>query len=338
MLSKIDEFEFVQRIHLPKKTKHPIGYNFECPICDEGKSKGKKKRGFILSTSNKLDCTWYYCQNCGASFPFRTFLKDYDFSLYEEYLEKERKIFIEKIKEKNIPKSSQIRPIKPAKNEEKSIIKYYHLNESDGFIPVANSLSATKYCLKRKIPIEAARRFYFNEKITVESDGKKFYYHDMLVMPFYNGDKIYGYQARCIKNKTFYTFSQEGYKIYNFFNVDKNSNVYIFESIIDSLFVPNSIAMVGSSIQMIYVNQLKNPIFVFDNDQVDDTYNRMLKKIKKGYDIVIWPDTFKYKDVNEAICDGVTKEENYDIIKNNIFKETQAKIRLSVLKSRKRKK
>jgi len=49
-----------QHTKRPTKLKHRVGvYNFECPICNEGKSAGKKKRGYFMA-----DEGYFYCHNC----------------------------------------------------------------------------------------------------------------------------------------------------------------------------------------------------------------------------------------------------------------------------------
>ena len=44
-----------------KRTRREI-YNFECPICNEGKSKNKKRRGYFFENEK-----YFFCQNCQRS-------------------------------------------------------------------------------------------------------------------------------------------------------------------------------------------------------------------------------------------------------------------------------
>ncbi len=334
MLDKFEEMEFISRVNLPRMTRVPSGYNFECFYCKEGKSAGRKKRGFILTNSHKHNYNTYSCRNCGVTHSFKHFLQDYSSSLYEEYEEKEKKIWLENIRKKEIEVKKKPTKKKPTKTIsdlpfESSILM--DLSEENGFILAKQHKAATNYCLKRKIPLRAFKGFYFNKDIEVESNGKMHHYYNMLVMPFYYKEKIYGYQARSIKNKTFYTCSSEGYKIYNLYNIDNSSRVYILESIMDSIFVANSIAMVGASISQEHLEIINDPVFVFDNDVSKDTLGRMIDIVEKGYKVVIWPPELKYKDVNEMIVNGYTKPKILKLINENIFEGVQAMIHLKVL-------
>lgn len=332
MLEQIDEYEFIQRVHIPRSIQTPAGLNFPCVFCHEGKSAGKKKRAFILTNSKKYNYNTYFCQNCGKNIPFKSFLEYWDQSLYEEYRNKEKTIYLEKIKKSFQP----IKKIENKKSVEDFKLKYFELKTSDGFIPANFHTKATQYCIRRKVPLDIFKGFYYNPSIKVKSGDKYFEYKNMLVMPFYHGDKIYGYQARSLKGKTFYTHSQEGQKIYNLYNVDSQKRVYIVEGIFDSFYLDNCIAMVAASISKHHLEMLKDPVFVYDNDCMVDTYNRMEKMIDKGYSVVFWPMDTSFKDINEAICSGLSKEEIKQIIDKNTHEGIQAKIRLKIYNSRKK--
>ena len=51
--------------------------------------------------------------------------------------------------------------------------------------------------------------------------------------------------------------------------------------------------------------------------------------IDKGYNLVLWPDDVKEKDINDMILSGKTKEEVQKIIKDNTYQGTMAKIRFA---------
>lgn len=215
--------------------------------------------------------------------------------------------------------------------------EFIKLIEKDGFIPAKSHRPAAEYCSRRKIPLKVFKGFYYNEEIKVIKDnGKKFSYRDMLTMPFYFGSKIYGYQARSLEGKTFYTKSFPSHKIYNLYNIDNSNTIYILESILDSIFLDNAVAMIGASIPKEIIKIMKDPVLVFDNDCAKDTYNRMVGYIDQGYKVVIWPEDLLYKDVNEMIINKMTKNEIKTLIDDNTYQGVQAKIRVTVLQGRKK--
>ena len=60
----------------------------------------------------------------------------------------------------------------------------------------------------------------------------------------------------------------------------------------------------------------------------------MNKTIDMGYNIVLWPDDIKEKDINDMIMSGRKKEEIQTIIKNNSYQGNMAKIRFTTWRKR----
>jgi len=58
----------------------------------------------------------------------------------------------------------------------------------------------------------------------------------------------------------------------------------------------------------------------------------MYSVIEQGYSIVIWPDYFKHKDINDMILSGLTSEQVADIIINNTHNSLAAKAKLDFWK------
>lgn len=328
-MEKYDEFEFISRIYLPNIKRHPAGLNMECPFCNEGKSKGRKRRAFILT--NKPDQNRFYCHNCGLDLSIRNFLQKYDYSLYQEYIQKERELKFKNFKEGDIQKKKSSVPKSIINNNK---LRFFRLPD-EHFISVAENESALSYCRERKIPKRIIDGLLYCPK--KEDIPDKFRpLMEMVIFPFYKEDTMYGFQGRRISEKRFHTVSQEGYKVYNLFNVDLDSSVYILESIIDSFYVHNAIAMLGSAINLQIIKQLQKPVFVFDNDVSDDTIKRIEKCIELGYNVVLWPEEILEKDVNKMICNGYSEEEVNRIIKENIYSGFPARIRLGLIKSKKK--
>jgi hypothetical protein len=152
-------------------------------------------------------------------------------------------------------------------------------------------------------------------KVVTNTDPE-YVFSDMLIFPFYykNTNWVYGFQGRNIFEKFFYIFlPPNNYKIYNYYNIDKTKPVYICEAIIDSLFVPNSIGLLGSDISKTLLENI-NPIFVFDNDETG--YKKVIKYLELGFKCVIWPKEIIEKDINEMVMNRI---DPLPIINNNIF-------------------
>ena len=47
--------------------------------------------------------------------------------------------------------------------------------------------------------------------------------------------------------------------------------------------------------------------------------------IDKGYNVVLWPDDVKEKDINDMILSGMTKDQIQTIIKNNTYQGNMEK-------------
>jgi len=330
MLDRFDEIEFLKRFQIPGKKEVPAGYSMYCPHCTEGTAKHRRRVAYILTGNQRNNFNTFSCRRCPETYSFKKFLEKHQPALHEEYVEKEKLVRLQQIKD------GQRRPKEVPKSEVEYELEYIDL--PDTFMPATDHFPAVKYCRSRLIPEEVIKKLYFAHKI-VELDeiGEvKCEYKNMLVFPFYAGDKVYGYQARCITEKLFYTQSLEGFKVYNFYNVDPNINCYIFEAIIDSLFIENSIAMVGSDIPNYFLDNLYRSVFCFDNDGTSATYRKQKTYLDRGHKIVIWPDEIQEKDVNEMICAGVSSNDVKSIIEENIYSGIAAEIRLGILEARKK--
>ena len=82
----------------------------------------------------------------------------------------------------------------------------------------------------------------------------------MVIFPCYmpDGETLYALSGRHIDFKRFYIHSKnESFKVFNIFGVNLNENVFIFESIIDSYTVDNSIACLGADISKNILKMIK---------------------------------------------------------------------------------
>ncbi len=286
-LPKWQEEEFILKLPF-KLTKSEKGYNLKCPICGDSKLKKYKKRGWILTDGQNLV---YYCHNCSTSLSFKNFLKRTTPQLYQEYLDNLKKVFFSHQKI-HLPKIETVR--------ESNIPLNFSKLSSDVFEKIINSPKHLEYCRNRKIPENIIKTLYYIK--SPEKLKNKILDSSFLIFPFYykNTDYIYGFQGRSIDKKLFFIYVNEGFnKIYNQFNVNYNKPVFVLESIIDSFFVENSIAMLGSDLPKSFIEKYNkdNFIFIFDNDKTGKI--KQEKYLRKGFKVLLYPKDFLYKDINE---------------------------------------
>ena len=173
---------------------------------------------------------------------------------------------------------------------------------------------------------EFGKWYFGNQDLVI--DEKKYKLTNSLIIPLYINGKMYGFYSRNIKEKIFYTFihpSAIGYKIWNWFNVDKDKPVYIFEGIFDALSaykcgIKNVIACMGAKIPDERLKELKDPIFCLDNDKTG--LKNMLEYSKK-YKVCAFKSD--YKDCNEMLLNNIDVK---DVILSNISTGIIAQVKI----------
>ena len=120
--------------------------------------------------------------------------------------------------------------------------------------------------------------------------------------------------------------------VYGLERHDNTKRTYIVEGPIDSLFLPNCIAVASSDLVSVTkrMTKIREPIFCFDNEPRNkEIVKLMLKAIEAEYSLCIWPDRLKEKDINEMILSGMTSDEIKTIIDENICSGVTAEINLA---------
>lgn len=305
-----------------KKTKT---YNFRCPYCGDSQNNKNKARGYLYKINDSYN---YKCHNCGKSSGFTNFLKDLDSNLYDEYI-------FEKFKSGNKNQFVLI-PTKNKISKPQSQKDYFDLPSIDSL----NKEHFARYYLEnRKIPNEKLKTLYYCEKFKEWTNSHKpifksiKYDEPRIIIPLVYKNNIFGYQGRSLnknsKLKYITILLNEGVpKIYGLDDVNWEKNIYVLEGPIDSMFIPNSIAMVGAdvNIRSIENHDKSDFIFIYDNERRNkEIISRMESTINAGHSIVIWPLDLKYKDINDMIIAGI---DPVKIIQENTFRGLEAKAKL----------
>lgn len=310
------------------KHRNPLKVNFRCPICGDSQKSATKARGWIVENS-KTNEFYYNCFNCGAAHSFQNFLKLQDPALYKDYIADK---FLRGSPKQNTEETKIKNPEKPVfdKNPLKTIKKISQLKHDH---------PAKSYINQRQIPTDQHYRLYYAPKFKTWINSlipNKFppFKRDepRLILPFLDEHgKCFGVSARgFVPNGLRYItiMFQEVPKIFGLDKVDFEKPYFITEGVLDSLFLPNAIAMAGADGNVTGLKHLENAIFVFDAESRNaEIVKRMEKLIRKGHNVCIWPHNLPGKDINEMHLAGV---KNIDkLIKENTFSGLEASLKLT---------
>jgi hypothetical protein len=307
-----------------------------CPICGDSSKNKNKTRGFFFVNKNKY---FYKCHNCGVSCNLYGFLEKVAPSLCKEYslevwkdgdgLKTKKKtepvVAIKKIKKKytiELPSVSELPPNHPCRT----------------FVEL------------RKIPRTAWKYLYYAEDFgvwarTINSESADaLEQSSRLVIPIVNEKgELVGAQGRALsitgdrnarKTARYITIKTEGQEHKGWFGLDRvdTGTIYVVEGPLDSLFLPNCVAMIGLSDALNVPSHLKSRslVYLIDNEPRNEavviTIGKLLDQDKK---VCIWPDHIKHKDLNDMIMAGMSEKELIKTIKENTVSGLSGKIKFN---------
>ena len=155
--------------------------------------------------------------------------------------------------------------------------------------------------------------------------------HPRLLIPFRDEEgEVFAYQGRAFGNEQpkYLTIklNESKNKIFGLDRINKEKQIYVVEGPIDSLFLDNCIAVAGSDL-----NKIEGDLtIIFDNEPRNREIVKQIEKaINSGRNIVLWPESMKYKDINDMILGGYSKSEIQQIIMDNTFSGVEAKLRFT---------
>jgi len=232
--------------------------NFNCPICSDGKS--VRFRGHLYLNSMRYVC---YNERDSCSRSFTNFCKYFNVEL-----DIDKKMQIYSYLDQNW---------KYDKKEDFAITNMDKLIDLNEFFDHLNKIKGPLSNLYPIIEGSIQYQYLINRKIYNHENIYQGNYHltdrwtePVIIILNRTSDKILGMQLRNLKQEKnkriykFYTF-QEIYNmiheepldeiesipynkmsaIFNFLNVNFDDTIYVFEGYLDSIFFPNSIALVG---------------------------------------------------------------------------------------------
>lgn len=357
MLDRIDikYFKLAVGKNLGKETDSDI--SARCPVCGDSRT---NKRSTRLHLYKKGDHTGVNCFNGDCSVENKTvysFLRDF----YPEHLSGyRREKFQENLATLGADSSGDVfgnfSDSKPQELPETigdwEVTEIAPLETSNPVIPIdlKNYMTpiekvskALEYINSRGLkysPELYGKWFYGHQNL--EIDGVFYRVQNSIIIPLYTDSsftEMYGFYSRSISDKFFCTFMQDvniGYKIWNYFNIDKTKEVYIFEGIFDALAsgLDNVIALMGAKLPQERLQEI-NPVFVLDNDRTG--LMNSLEYADLGYPVFV-QDKYSEKDMNELMKSLMKSpmKNNPDLnlpnfIKSNILRGIFARVKISSL-------
>ena len=309
--------------------------NHRCNYCGDSQKNPHKARGFHFVIEQSFV---YKCHNCGKSTSSVHFLKDHFPVIHKEYLK-------EYLQEKGVkPRAQKM----PSSNSFKFTPKKEILNKNDIMSeenlkilmkPCSEVAVARKYLEDRKIPSEHYSSLYYTptpQNLSFLSDKYKdrvLGTDPRIILPFYDeSGELIGLSGRAINNSPLryltMRFQDDLPLIFNLHKVDKTKTIFVTEGPIDSLFLPNSIAVAGSDFKKIDDVIKENAVLIYDNEPRNrEILKKLSEVIDLGYAVCIWNDKRLngLKDINEMILNGLTIDEVVSIIEKCTFSGLSAK-------------
>jgi len=315
--------------------------NCRCPICGDSEKNKSKCRGYFYQKENGF---FYKCHNCGYGSNVYNFLKEVSPSLCKEY---------------NLEKFKESATGKRGVTKEMLIKSKPNFKPKDGILDGLLSIDkldknhpAREFVKLRQIPKSKWDLLYYTDdfgsfmkKVDPSLPAGNYTGKEpRLVIPFYNKEnKVVAAQGRAINFKdeanarstakylTVKSDKTSDRLWYGQWRVDPKKTVYIVEGPLDSLFIPNCIAMVGAGALDQIPPHLQNSdgIYALDNEPRNKQivmYNERL--IELGKTVCIWPEHIKEKDINDMIF-KMSPKQIEKTINENAVSGLEAKLKLN---------
>jgi hypothetical protein len=284
-------------------SQNPTKLNFACPICNDSHTKMSMKRGhlhlknlyYVCYNERETDSMFFtkFCKHFGVEIDIDKKIEIYNYLDNTWSYSKKEDFAL-----KNLDKLLDIEDFFKYINDHPT----YLLN----ITPIQKGSAQWKYLADRKI-------FNYNSIYQATYRITDKWFEPVIVLLNRTEDKLVGMQLRNLKSekqKRIYKFVdfQECYNmrhpeekldeieavgynklsaIFNFFNVDLERTVHVFEGYLDSLFFPNAIALVGLDTDIsMFSDEHIDIRFVLDND--DPGQRKSKKMIDENHSVFLW--------------------------------------------------
>jgi len=295
-------------------------WNFRCPQCGDSHKSKSKARGYVYRKKTDL---FFKCHNCGVGQSVGNLIKDLDPFLHKQYI----------MERYRAGETGQRKSKAP---EFKFETPTFKPKETNIDLPSIESLPkehyARVYCEGREIPQQ------FMDKIFYAEDFKEWaisvcqvdYSNLMgkeprLVIPFFDKDnQLIGAQGRALQeSKIRYVtvkVHEDAPKVFGLERWNSDQHTYLVEGPIDSLFLPNCLAMAGADMSDLTLIDKNKTTLIFDNEPRNfQIVKSMVRFLKNGWKIVVWPDSIISKDINDMVLSSIKDARLVKIINTNTY-------------------
>ncbi len=295
-------------------------WNFRCPLCGDSRRNKSKARGYVYRKKSDL---FYKCHNCGSGLSIGNLIKELDPTLHKHYI-MERYKAGETGKRKT--KEPDFKFESPKFKPKKTTIDL----PSIGSLPKEHYARA--YYEGRQIPN------HFIDKIFYTEDFKKWAQsvcqvdystlvsgEPRLVIPFFDKDnQLIGAQGRALReSKIRYVTVKVDEKLQKIFGLERwnsEEHTYLVEGPIDSIFLPNCLAVAGADMSDLGILNKDKTTLIFDNEPRNFQIVRsMVKALQDGWKVVIWPNSITCKDINDMVLTSIKDARLVEIINTNTY-------------------
>ena len=295
-------------------------WNFRCPLCGDSSRNKRKARGYVYQKQTDL---FYKCHNCGSGLSIGNLIKELDPNLHKQYV-MERYKAGETGKRKT--KEPDFKFEAPKFKPKKTTIDL----PSIGSLPKEHY--ARVYCEHRAIPQKFMNKIFYTEDFkkwaqsvcqvdysTLVSEEPR------LVIPFFDRDnKLIGAQGRALReSKIRYITVKVEEKLQKIFGLERwnpEEHTYLVEGPIDSLFLPNCLAIGGADMKDNNFLDKSKTTLIFDNEPRNFQIARsMIKSLQDGWKIVVWPNSIACKDINDMVLTSIKDARLVEIINRNTY-------------------
>lgn len=326
MLSNIDKKFFKLAVGMDNIGKETdVDIAARCPVCGDSRTHKNKKRLhlYIKGSVTNINCFNGDCDVHNKT--VYSFLRDFYPSLFGQYKRENFSNTVEKLANKETDVFSSFKK-EPQKQEADILVQdlsaYLH--------KIEEHQEALDYLQKRGFTYDESKfgQWYFGYQ-DLQIGETLYKITGAIVIPLYYNNQMYGFYSRSIYDKTFYTYMHDhniGFKVWNWFNIDKKKQVYIYEGIFDAIAggLSNSIALMGAKLPEERLNELNNPVFVLDNDKTGLMNSLTYAKKHKVY---IQPTKYREKDMNELLLNH--KDVNIPLmIQENLYTGILAEVNI----------